>query len=145
MSSERDAMINSLKNTVIPELRKKGFKGSFPHFYRKTETHADLLMFQFSLWGGVLYVEISKCSSEGHKDVSGEFRLLNKMKVYYIGDPTGSHRYRLGEGVKDMFEFNEVNADQVAFEVKESLEEAEEWWESYPDWWKYSQPYLGEQ
>lgn len=130
-------MINSLKNTVIPELRGKGFKGSFPHFYRKTEARADLLMFQFSMWRGVLYIEISKCSSEGHTDVSGEFRPPNKMKVYHIGDPSsGWHRHRIGDGVKDMFEFNEENTDQVALQIKESLEEAEEWWASYPDWWK---------
>lgn len=61
MSLERNAMIASLKKTVIPRLRENGFKGSFPHFYRKTEQRADLLMFQFSMWGGVLYVEISKC------------------------------------------------------------------------------------
>ncbi|WKA60261.1 DUF4304 domain-containing protein [Planococcus shenhongbingii] len=136
MSSERDAMIGSLKNTVIPELRGKGFKGSFSHFYRKTEERADLLMFQFSMWGGVLYIEISKCSPEGHTDVSGKFRPPNKMKVYYIGDPSGWHRYRIGDGGKDMFEFNEVNTDQVVLQIKESLEEADEWWASYPDWWK---------
>ncbi|MGK7377600.1 DUF4304 domain-containing protein [Planococcus sp. 1R117A] len=135
MSLERDAMISSLKKNVIPFLREKGFKGSFPHFYRKEKERADLLMFQFSMWGGVLYVEISKCPPEGYTDISGEFRQPNKMKVYYIGDPSrGWHRHRVGDGVKDMFEFNKENTDHVALQIKESLEEAEEWWASYPNW-----------
>ncbi|MGM0875889.1 MAG: DUF4304 domain-containing protein [Bacillota bacterium] len=46
MSAERDAMINSLKQIVIPILRERGFKGSFPHFYRKLDNQTDLLMFQ---------------------------------------------------------------------------------------------------
>lgn len=133
MSIERDAMIKSLKEIVIPVLRQRGFKGSFPHFYRKMEQRADLLMFQFSMWGGVLYVEISKCPPEGYTDVSGEFHTPNKMKVYYIGDGSAWHRHRIGKS--GMFEFNKDNTEEIAIRIKESLSEAEEWWDSYPDWW----------
>jgi hypothetical protein len=137
LSSERDAMINSLKNTVIPELREKGFKGSFPHFYRKTDERADLLMFQFSMWGGVLYVEISKCPLEGYKDdITGEFRASNKVKVYQIGGGSPFNRTRIGKEVDDTFRFTIENSDEVAQQIKRSLAEAEEWWSSYPDWWK---------
>lgn len=137
MSLERDAMIVSLKNVVIPVLREKGFKGSFPHFYRKTEERADLLMFQFSMWGGAVYIEISKCPPEGFTSISGEFRPTNKMKVYDIGNPSYAwHRHRLGGHDKVMFEFNENTTNEVALQIKKSMKEAEEWWESYPNWWK---------
>ncbi|QOR64908.1 DUF4304 domain-containing protein [Cytobacillus suaedae] len=135
MSVERDAMIKSLKENVIPTLRKCGFKGSFPHFYRKLEEQTDLLMFQFSMWGGVLYVEISKCSPEGHTDVAETYRTPNKVKVYHIGDGSAWHRKRLGKEVNGMFEFNELNTDEVSKQVFNSLEEAEEWWNTYPNWW----------
>lgn len=136
MSVDREAMIKSLKEVVIPILRDRGFKGSFPHFYRKLEERTDLLMFQFSMWGGVLYVEISKCSPEGHTDVSGKFRTPNKMKVYYIGDGSAWHRYRIGKDVNGMFEFNKDKTIEVAILIRNSLSEAEEWWNSYPNWWK---------
>ncbi|WP_350163607.1 DUF4304 domain-containing protein [Priestia megaterium] len=63
-------------------MRDRGFKGSFPHFYRELENRVDLLMFQFSAWRGVLYVEVSKCSPEVHIDVSETFYTPNKVKVY---------------------------------------------------------------
>jgi hypothetical protein len=136
LSLERDAMISSLKKIVIPRLSELGFKGSFPHFYRKTEERADLLMFQFSMWGGVLYVEISKCPPEGYREISGEFRPLNKMKVYFVTGGSFLNRQRIGKNDKGRFEFNKDNTDQLALRINESLHEAEEWWESYPDWWK---------
>ncbi|MGG3196157.1 DUF4304 domain-containing protein [Priestia aryabhattai] len=92
MSVERDNMINSLRENVIPTLRDRGFKGSFPHFYRKLEDRVDLLMFQFTAWGEALYVEeVSKCSPGGHIDVSETFYTPNKVKVYNIDT---AHRQR---------------------------------------------------
>ncbi|WP_248561551.1 DUF4304 domain-containing protein [Niallia sp. NCCP-28] len=41
MSVGRDNMIAELKKIVIPELRKKGFKGSFSHFRRISEKKID--------------------------------------------------------------------------------------------------------
>lgn len=139
MSLEKDAMIVSLKNIVVPELREKGFKGSFPHFYRKTEERADLLMFQFSMWDRVLYIEISKCPLEGYKDdITGELRAPNKVKVYQIGGGSPFNRIRIGKEVDDTFRFTVENSAEVARQIKRSLAEAEEWWSSYPDWWKNS-------
>ncbi|GAB1764329.1 DUF4304 domain-containing protein [Priestia megaterium] len=132
MSVERDNMINSLRKNVIPTLRDRGFKGSFPHFYRKLENRVDLLMFQFSAWGGVLYVEISKCSQEGYIDVSETFYTPNKVKVYNIDT---AYRQRLGKEVGEMFEFNKDNTEVISLNVRESLKEGEEWWSSSANWW----------
>jgi len=132
VSVERDNMINSLRKNVIPTLRDRGFKGSFPHFYRKLENRVDLLMFQFSAWGGVLYVEISKCSQEGYIDVSETFYTPNKVKVYNIDN---AHRQRLGKEISEMFEFNKDNTELISLNVRESLKEGEEWWNSSANWW----------
>ena len=85
--------------------------------------------------GGFLYVEISKCSPEGHTDLSGKFRTPNIMKVYYIGDGSTSHRNRNGEDLNGMFKFNKDNTDEIAIMIRNSFSEAEEWWNSYPNWW----------
>ncbi|USK68531.1 DUF4304 domain-containing protein [Peribacillus asahii] len=138
MSIKRDAMIKSLKKVVIPVLRERGFKGSYPHFYRKLENQTDLIMFQFSMWGGVLYVEISKCSSEGYINYSGKHILPNKVRVYDIGglgDDGLPHRTRIGKEINGTFEFKEHNTEEVSRKVVNSLEEAEEWWSSHPNWW----------
>ncbi|WP_377520238.1 DUF4304 domain-containing protein [Priestia megaterium] len=132
MSIERDNMINSLRKNVIPIMRNCGFKGSFPHFYRQLEDRVDLLMFQFSAWGGVLYIEISKCSPEGHTDVSKAFHAPNKVKIYNIDI---EHRQRLGKGLNEMFEFNKDNTELISLAVKDALKEAEEWWDSSTNWW----------
>ncbi|WNS79545.1 DUF4304 domain-containing protein [Domibacillus sp. DTU_2020_1001157_1_SI_ALB_TIR_016] len=138
MSLERDAMIKSLKEIVIPVLRELRFKGSFPHFYRKLEERADLLMFQFSMWGEALYVEISKCPSEGHVDRSGKHIPLNKVKVYDVDVFDGDglpYRIRIGKEEKGMFEFNKDNTDKISWLIRNALSEAEEWWNSSPNWW----------
>jgi hypothetical protein len=132
VSVERDNMINSLRKNVIPIMRNRGFKGSFPHFYRQLEDRVGLLMFQFSAWGGVLYIEISKCSPEGHTDVSETFHTPNKVKVYNIDI---EHRQRLGKDLYEMFEFNKDNTELISLVVRDALKEAEEWWDSSANWW----------
>jgi Domain of unknown function (DUF4304) len=136
LSAERDLMIKSLKQIVIPSLRKQGFKGSFPHFYRQLDNQTDLLMFQFSVYGGVLYVEISKCSSEGYtEETSGILIPPNKIKVYQIGGGSPYNRTRIGKDSGNTFEFNEFNTEEVARKIFCALREAEEWWSLYPNWW----------
>ena len=135
---ERDVMIKSLKQNVIPVLREQGFKGSFPHLYRKLENKTDLIMFQFSNWGGVLYVEISLCPSEGIIDsITGKHIPVNKVKVYQVvgGNTDSFSRIRIGKDTNGTFEFNSHNSDEVSYKILPSLEEAEKWWGTYPIWW----------
>ncbi|MGF9891217.1 DUF4304 domain-containing protein [Priestia megaterium] len=132
MTAEKEKMIHSLKKNVIPVLRNCGFKGTFPHFYRKLESRLDLIMFQFSAWGGTLYVEVSKCAPDGHLDVSEELYIPNKVKVYHIDL---EHRKRLGNETQEIFKFDKDNTEEVSICVRKTLKEAEEWWNSYPDWW----------
>ena len=56
MNHELRAKVNEqIKTMIVPELRKKGFKGSFPHFRRIYENgRVDFLSFQFNKWGAVL-------------------------------------------------------------------------------------------
>ncbi|MDK9559764.1 DUF4304 domain-containing protein [Marinobacter sp. M216] len=61
----RSAMEASLRTIVVPELRSRGFKGSYPHFRRILENRIDLLTFQFYSSGGSFVVEIGTCGPEG--------------------------------------------------------------------------------
>lgn len=136
LSAERDAMIKSLKQKVIPTLRERGFKGSFPHFYRKSENQIELIMFQFSRWGSVLYVEVSKCPPAGYVDEMSDKHIPpNRVKVYQIGGGSPFNRTRIGKEVENSFEFNKQDTEEVSLKIINSLVEAEEWWSTYPNWW----------
>jgi hypothetical protein len=136
LSTERNLMIKSLKQIVIPSLREQGFKGSYPHFYRKSDDRTELLMFQFSIYEDVLYVEISKCSSQGYYDeISGNHIPPNKIKVYQIGGGSPFNRTRIGKDTEHTFVFNEINTNEIARRILNTLREAEEWWSIYPNWW----------
>ncbi len=58
-------MIASLKEIVVPELRERGFRGSFPHFRRPTDRQIELLSFQFDKNGGGFVIVISRCPPGG--------------------------------------------------------------------------------
>src|SRR5690349_15884630 len=84
MSETRDPMIQSLRKIVIPSLKAKGFKGTFPHFRRISDTRIDLLSFQFDRYGGGFVIEIGKCSPEGITTPWGEQIPPLKVKVYSL-------------------------------------------------------------
>ena len=65
MSADREKMIATLKEQVVPVLKVRGFRGLFPHFRRITDTGIHLLTFQFDKWGGGFVVEVASCSPEG--------------------------------------------------------------------------------
>ena len=133
LSAERETMVNSLKKLVIPTLKERGFKGSFPHFYRKLENQTDLLMFQFSQWGGTLYVEISKCPLNGITGFQEQQIPVNKIKVYQVVGNSFNDRNRIGPGLG--FKFSISNTDEVAKNIQKSLDDAEDWWREHPNWW----------
>lgn len=74
-----------LKSAVAPLLRKRGFKGSFPHFTRMRPDHIDLLSFQFSQFGPDLYIEIASCSPDGAKQTDGAIVSPTKLRTYHAG------------------------------------------------------------
>jgi hypothetical protein len=133
LSAERETMINSLKKYVFPTLRERGFKGSFPHFYRKLENQTDLLMFQFSQWGGTLYIEISKCPLNGSTGYKDQQIPVNKIKVYQVVGNSFNDRHRIGPDLG--FEFSINNTEEIARNIQKSLVEGEDWWRVHPNWW----------
>ncbi|MBO8173300.1 MAG: DUF4304 domain-containing protein [Bacillaceae bacterium] len=132
MSVKRDNMIASLKSIVVPILREKGFKGSFPHFRRITDNKIDLMTFQFDRYGGGFVIEVAVCSPKGFTTHWGEEIQPNKVKAH---DLHPSDRMRLKDKDGQWFRYDENNLfgniyDKVAKEVLTHLKEAEDYWEN---------------
>jgi hypothetical protein len=75
----RAGMDSELKNSVLPVLRKLGFKGSMPHLRRERNNGMDLLTFQFDKWGGGFVVEIARCGNGGFTTYWGKHIPASKM------------------------------------------------------------------
>lgn len=127
-------MIKALQAIVIPRLRERGFKGSFPHFRRPSAERIDLLTFQFDKWGGGFVVEISKCPPDGITSYWGERIPPNKVRAW---DVHPAERLRLqprpGSSTSDWFRYDnrsnlEDAYEETARDVLPFLETAENWW-----------------
>jgi hypothetical protein len=136
MSQSHDKMVRALRKTVVPRLREKGFKGSFPHFRRPGNRQIDLLSFQFDKWGGGFVIEISKCPPGGITTPWGEHIEAAKVKA---GDLHPSQRHRLqprhGSSTADWFRYDAPTArdgifTKIAAELLPYLERAEKWWQA---------------
>ncbi|MCP3746681.1 DUF4304 domain-containing protein [Paenibacillus sp. A3M_27_13] len=129
MSIERDTMISSLKEIVIPVLRHKGFKGSFPHFRKIDKEKIELLTFQFDKYGGGFVIEIAVCSSEGFTCSWGEKKPPNKVTAH---DLHPDNRMRLNNG--NWFRYDDSRPGdniyvRVASDVINHFSEADRYWE----------------
>lgn len=138
MSDERDRMIETLKKYVVPVLRERGFRGSFPHFRRPTDRGIHLLTFQFDKWGGGFTVEIAACPADGVTMHWGDHVPPSKVRAW---DSHPDHRSRLGpEKTDKWFRFDKKGIfslgdpyERAALEVVPYLDRAEEWWKGQTD------------
>ena len=87
METDRETINKLLKSSVVPLLRKLGFKGTFPHFKRFGENKIDLLMFQFSQFGKGFIIEIAQCNLNGVTFANGEKIPPEKVKVFHCFPP----------------------------------------------------------
>lgn len=83
-SPEIKKMRAALKDIVVPHLKQRGFKGTFPHFRRSSPDKVDLLSFQFSIQStGGFYICIASCSPDGIVDGSGTRVPTSKLNAPY--------------------------------------------------------------
>lgn len=125
----------ALKEITIPYLRKKGFKGSFPHFRRQQPDGINLLTFQYNLYDAKLVVEIANCPAEGITTSWGKEIPKNKVTAHDMG-----YRLRLGSekhGADYWFDYGKKSLfsdiyKKIAKEIIDLWDEAEHWWEKDP-------------
>ena len=91
MKAHRDAIISALKEVFVPALRARGFRGSFPHFWRVLPDRVDYLTVQFYSSGGSFVVEIATAGPDGKPRGYGEHLPVAKLNAHYF-----SNRLRLG-------------------------------------------------
>jgi hypothetical protein len=95
-------MMAALRGHLVPRLRTKGFKGSFPHFRRIALPRVDYLTVQFYSAGGSFVVELASSDANGKPDGYGSDLPVEKLNVQFFRE-----RFRLGsKGLSDhWFEF----------------------------------------
>ena len=122
-----DIVRDSLKRVVVPALRLRGFRGSFPHFTRKLKSRIDLLNFQFSVYGPSLYVNIGQCGPDGVVLGNGIRYAPDKVRCQHT--PLQRRLYVKGDSWD--FENGEIRsvADSLSANMVELLDaQAEPWW-----------------
>lgn len=136
MSVDRKAMIAILKQSFVPEVRRLGFKGGFPSFFRETGAFVALVNVQFSSSGGSLCVNLGYADPERRNVTFAPETLPDKLKVSQCRDWV-----RLGAGKSGdrWFVFNAFGASPYRGEVQPAeaiaaqcaellVSEAEAWW-----------------
>ena len=130
-------MIETLKKYVLPVLRDRGFKGSFPHFRRPAGRAMHLLTFQFDKWGGSFIVEIATCALDGVTTHWGEHVPSSRVRAWDV-----TRRLRLGaadegsDGQWFRYDKHSLFAsgnrfERAALQVLPYIEgQAEDWWKS---------------
>jgi hypothetical protein len=137
MDASKEAMLKAIKEKCVPALRKQGFKGSFPNFYRDQNDFVSLVNFQFFSSGGSFCVNLGfadprreNISFQPHKNIT-----VNKLRVNSTRD-----QRRLGAQAGDRwFSFGRTNYGELRGETKPVneitstcsqlfLDDAEPWW-----------------
>ena len=135
----RKEMVKNLSDIVIPVLRQKDFKGSFPHFRRLTTDRINLLTFQFDRNGGGFVIEITNCQPNGFTTSWGTkiepnkltaHDLFNRKRIQSNMDTTSSltddwFRY----DKKYLFGFGDIYK-KVCKDVLSKLDIAEDYWKN---------------
>jgi hypothetical protein len=132
MNDLRSGIDTELRNVIVPELRSRGFKGSYPHFRRIGEKGIDLWTFQFDRNGGGLVIEIAQSPLSGVTTHWGEEIPPNKVTAWDI-HPDSRQRLKPkdGSGTDSWFRFEDGNFERVSKQVLSKLPAAEEWWRTH--------------
>jgi hypothetical protein len=127
MKDARHDIEARLKEVVVPALRARGFRGSFPHFRRVTETGVDLLTFQFRLGGGSFVVEAA---------YKAPYRVTSEWGSHVPPEKLTAHdvnkRKRIGRAVlgsnDPWFDFSSRDHHAISDQVCASFVEADAYW-----------------
>jgi len=136
MTERRRDIDTQLKKLTVPLLRQRGFKGSYPHFYRDIDGHVDLVMFQFRSDGSSFVVEISYADPDRRNVYFRPETPVDRLQV-----SATSKRRRLGKSATGEVDSEWLKLDhglrttqarhfsKLALRVNDLLlREAEPWW-----------------
>ena len=141
----REQLDDTLRDSFVPLLRQKGFRGTFPHFRRQRKTRVDLLSFQHTQpSGGKFVIEIAKAPLAGITTSWGKHIAPGKLKTSDVGGDVFRNRLRLGSSPEEnkndhWFGFSTATQDELEILVRNLVElvdhQAEVWWSDGYEWW----------
>ena len=134
---DRAAMERELKDQCVPVLRRAGFKGSFPDFYRETEGFVALVNFQFYSSGGSFCVNLSYADPQ-RSNISfrpdtpvRELKVSNARERKRLGATQGDKWFSFGATSYGEFRGEPLSTAELVLTINNLLEaEAEHWWQS---------------
>src|ERR1051325_11260706 len=133
---DRHTMERALRNGCVPELRRLGFKGSFPDFYRDSGGFISLINFQFYSAGGSFCINLSFTDADRNNVYFRPETETPKLRVSQTRD-----RHRLGgsDGDDRWFSFGKTSygeyrgtpntPDELVLTINELfVTDGERWW-----------------
>ena len=132
---KRDKMDTTIKEIVVPFLRERGFKGSYPHFRRENGVNLNLLTFQFGLSAPQFVVEISNCPSTGFTTSWGKYLKPAQCRASYMNSRLRIGSLKNNKNTWYNFEKESLFSNiykKKANEVLQNWEEGEQWWLNNP-------------
>lgn len=133
MNLEKKQMIDSLKRIFIPEIRKLGFKGSFPHFRKTENVITNLLTFQFDRNGGGFVIEIANHAGNEFKTSWDKVIPLSKLTAHdlYIRKRIYPETEEEPNGTYDWFRYDiKANFDELSCKAILKIPAMEKYWMS---------------
>ena len=134
---DRADMERALKERCVPVLRRAGFRGSFPDFYRDTEGFVALVNFQFYSAGGSFCVNLSYADVARTNIYFRPETSVSKLKVSQtterrrLGAAQGDRWYSFGPTSYGECRGKPVPAAALVDTINSLLEsEAEGWWQA---------------
>lgn len=132
---DRQTMERALRNGCVPELRRLGFKGSFPDFYRESDGFILLINFQFYSAGGSFCINLSFTDADRNNVY---FRPDTEPRKLRVSQTTERHRLG-GDGQDKWFSFGKTSygeyrgtpipPDELVRTINDLfVTEAERWW-----------------
>ena len=140
LRERRLQMTAAIKSLVVPDLRARGFAGSFPSFHRVTQGCLELVHFQFSRYGGGVFVNIG--SSRVNQDAAQVHQAVAREKLAawnaqhqerlrptgWFADQCFRYDRKRDQGLGGMLFVN------IATHIVELLDsQAEPWWKRHRD------------
>lgn len=133
----------AIKEVIVPELRKHGFKGSYPHFRREKKSYHELLTFYITRYNVNFYIETGIIPLEGYINSEDDLILPQKVTVLHL---KASERFVVGSDITGRsdgipFVFKDFNKKE---EYEELAKEAllylkineDEWIKNRSEWQK---------
>ena len=111
----RERVNKEIKAIIVPEIKKCGFKGSFPHFRKIYDNERiDYLSFQFNKYGGSFIIELA--IAYPYKGKEGNFYYWAEITPEFLKKSNYSYtkeRLRIKPDNAEWFEYDEDNYKNV--------------------------------